>query len=452
MIPYYDDGQVQLYHGDVRAVLRALPGGSAQCVVTSPPYWALRDYGIEPSVWGGAEACAHEWADSTRQAERYTGKRKWQHIAAEAMAAGVNVRDVDPNAWGHPQKSDTSICTICGAWRGALGLEPTPALFIAHTVEVFREVYRVLRDDGVLWLNIGDSYASGGGSHGGASGLRPERNDLGERAAAADTGFRGSRSRGGRAASPIHADPAATAYEGPNRYPLAGIHAKELIGIPWMLAFAMRDAGWRLRQEVIWHKPNPMPESVTDRCTKAHEHVFLFSKGQRYYWDQDAIREPLLGGARDQAPARKARAHEGQSSHPNAERNGIRPYRSGNGFAGRQGGSERCGPLDGGRGSEEPWEDDGTGRNARSVWTIPTAPYSGAHFATFPPALPERCILAATRPGDTVLDPFVGSGTTAMVARRLGRRAIGVDRSEEYLREHAVKRVGEQLALIGGVE
>lgn len=234
---------------------------------------------------------------------------------------------------------------------GQLGLEQTTEQYIANMVEVFRNVRDVLADDGTLWLNIGDSYAGSWGNQG-----RKET--------------RGTQ-------RPINGEMMQKVNDG--RYPTTGSNTgsldktpgcknKDLIGIPWMLAFALRADGWYLRQDIIWHKPNPMPESIGDRCTKAHEYLFLLSKSPRYRYDTEAVKEAAEKGT----------------------------------------------------------------RNRRSVWTINTAPYKGAHFATFPPALIEPCILAGSRPGDIVLDPFMGSGTTAAVSLELGRKYLGCELNPEY--------------------
>ena len=248
---------------------------------------------------------------------------------------------------------------------GQIGLENTPDEYIAAMVDVFRHVRDVLADDGTLWLNIGDSYASGGrtwrapNNNGMRSGANSERID-----------FRPQ-------------DP-------------EGIKPKDLLGIPWMLAFALRADGWYLRQDIIWHKPNPMPESVKDRCTKAHEYVFLLSKSERYLFDSEAMREDAVKGA-----------------------------------AGSSFNTGKTATHQMGRSSDKERVDDGK-RNRRSVWTIATRPYKGAHFATFPPALIEPCILAGSRPGDIILDPFMGSGTTAAVSIRHGRQYIGCEINPEY--------------------
>jgi DNA modification methylase len=283
----------EILFGDCREIMRrwAEQGVKAQMCVTSPPYYGLRDYGVD----------------------------------------------------------------------GQLGLEQTPDEYVQNMVEVFRCVRDVLADDGTLWLNIGDSYASGGRK------TRDSDDKLEQR---------------GMDVRP--ADP-------------AGIKPKDLIGIPWLLAFALRADGWYLRQDIIWHKPNPMPESVRDRCTKAHEYVFLLSNGPRYFFDWEAMREPAVKGA-----------------------------------AGSLFNTGKTAEHQLGRSSDKERADDGK-RNRRSVWTVATRPYKGAHFATFPPALIEPCILAGSRPGDIVLDPFMGSGTTAAVALQYGRQYLGCELNPEYL-------------------
>jgi DNA modification methylase len=253
---------------------------------------------------------------------------------------------------------------------GQIGLEDTPDAYVARLVEVFREVRRVLRQDGTLWLNLGDSYSGSGkgGNPGNSLHIKQKTNagSLSVRAIKRDS-----------------------------------MKRKDLIGIPWRVALALQADGWYLRQDIIWHKPNPMPESVTDRCTKAHEYVFLLSKSPRYFFDADAISEPAVepGGNGNKKPyqvsgqRRGDNANLGQNVH-------------------------KIGPRD--------------TRNRRSVWTIATKAFSEAHFATFPPELPKICIKAGSRPGDMVLDPFGGAGTSGLVADRLGRRAILIELNREY--------------------
>jgi DNA modification methylase len=267
---------------------------------------------------------------------------------------------------------------------GQIGLEDSPDAFVERLVEVFREVMRVLRDDGTLWLNLGDSYNT---------------------AQAGNKQPTGISQKGGR-------------WDGGAVKHGRGLHAslkpKDLCGIPWRVAFALQADGWYLRSDIIWHKPNPMPESVTDRPTKSHEYVFLLSKSPRYYYDAEAVKEASLNlGITD---IRFGDNKYGDSDDPK------HATKSGNKY------------VDSGK------------RNARSVWTITTKPYAEAHFATFPTELPERCIKAGSRPGDTVLDPFMGSGTTAWVARHLGRQAVGCELNAEYL-DIAARRLQQQSLL-----
>ena len=261
--------------------------------------------------------------------------------------------------------------------EGQIGLEQTPEQYISAMVEVFRCVRDVLADDGTLWLNIGDSYAAG--KCGRADQDRNTRNLDGRNIAnATDTG------------TPLY---------GQRKTP-EGLKSKDLIGIPWMLAFALRADGWYLRQDIIWHKPNPMPESVTDRCTKAHEYIFLLSKSEKYFFDNEAIKEDSKSKSEG---IRFGGAKYGDSDDPK------HATKSGN------------------------VSSEYTKANKRSVWTVTTKPFSGAHFATFPPDLIEPCILAGSALGDTVLDPFGGSGTTAMVANQLGRNAVLCELNPQYI-------------------
>jgi site-specific DNA-methyltransferase (adenine-specific) len=281
--------RVLMLQGDVREQLARIPAGSVQTCVTSPPYFGLRDYGVE----------------------------------------------------------------------GQIGVEPTPEEFTAALVDVFREVRRTLKDDGTLWVNLGDTY-----SRGDRGSVPPQRGAAASKNEDKKYGFTSAAGRMGG-------------------HPT--IKQKDLIGIPWMVAFALRNDGWYLRQDIVWHKPNPMPESITDRCTKAHEYLFLFAKSERYLYDAEAIKERVVGG-----------------------------------------GDER--------------------RNKRSVWSVATTPFKGAHFATFPPALIEPCILAGSRPGDVVLDPFGGAGTTALVASQHGRRSVYIELNPEYVALARARLAGEPAA------
>jgi DNA modification methylase len=323
MTAYYEHDGVTLWQGDCRTILGTLPDESVQCVVTSPPYFGLRDYGA----------------------------------------------------------------------AGQIGLEQTPAAYVAEMVAVFREVRRVLREDGTLWLNLGDSYAgSGKGGDGSYADERP-----GWSLTPGKRMVRGS-GRWGGGDTPVH-----------------DLAAKQLIGIPWRVAFALQEDGWYLRSDIIWHKPNPMPESVTDRPTRSHEYIFLLTKSARYYYDAAAIAEPLS----------------------------VPLHAPGNRFDKAM----VAGPND--RGGHSQWERDMTqtwgsasGRNKRDVWTVATQPYAAAHFATFPPKLIEPCILAGAPAGGVVLDPFAGAGTTLLVAKKHGRQSIGIELNAAYCRL-IVDRLGQ---------
>lgn len=291
---------------------------------------------------------------------------------------------------------------------GQLGLEATPAEFVENMVEVFRLVRKVLADDGVLWLNLGDSYAN-------------------------DAKWGGS--TGGKHVQALHGD------SGIGRGKKAtGMRPKNLLGVPWRVALALQEDGWNLRQDIIWHKPNPMPESVTDRCTKAHEYLFLLSKSERYYWNAEAMKEPATGALPGNQTHKHTAEYEESGDEKHRTKAGLVDYakrqRSKRDSFKRED-SKRAEVIPGQTvGTHRPDRDesewDTATRNRRSVWTVATVPYSGAHFATFPPALIEPCILAGSRPGDIVLDPFFGSGTTGQVSQALGRQWIGCELNQAY--------------------
>ena len=286
----------QILVGDCIDMMRTLPDQSVQTCVTSPPYFGLRDYGVD----------------------------------------------------------------------GQIGLEQTPAEFIARLVGVFREVRRVLRDDGTLWLNLGDSYAAN---------RKPQPSPTNTRNKSGHVG--------GQVVSP-------------------GLKPKDLIGIPWLAAFALQSDGWYLRQDIIWQKPNCMPSSVTDRCTSSHEHIFLLAKSERYYFDNKAIQEDAISD------------HQSGNGFKRPER---LSYQNADGTA---------------RGNDAQWTGIGGPRNKRDVWSVPVRPFSGAHFATFPPDLIRPCVLAGAPRGGVVLDPFGGAGTTAVVAMQEGRKSILCELNPEY--------------------
>ena len=278
---------------------------------------------------------------------------------------------------------------------GQLGLEETPDEYIKAMVEVFRCVWDVLEDDGTLWLNIGDSYCNSNGF----ARASPEYQ------------------REGRNNMPANDRKLDKLHE-------AGLKTKDLIGIPWMLAFALRSDGWYLRQDIIWHKPNPMPESVQDRCTKAHEYIFLLSKSQKYYYDNDAIKEQMSEDSKARLTRGVSEVHKNVNGAP-----GQTPHSMNQ-------------PRKNGENMESP-----DNRNKRSVWTVTTKPYAGAHFAVFPSDLIEPCILAGAPVGGIVLDPFMGSGTTAQVAQNLGRKYIGCELNPAYMGLQNIRTAQQSLVL-----
>lgn len=374
-----------------------------QCVVTSPPYFGLRKYSQEGSscnaVFGGDVDCRHKWIEEARfkPGRGASGRQSGLGAPREAGASQLGYGDATGRA-----------CAKCGAWRGELGHEPTPQLYIGHLVSIFREVRRVLRPDGVCFVVMGDSYAGGHVVSGGrlqhrAGAHRPE-----------------------------------STFMAPRMTKVQGFKSKDLIGIPWMLAFAMRDDGWWLRQDNVWAKPNPMPENVRDRTIRSHEYVFHFAKSARYYYDTDAVSEPWAGDTSRrlsqpdldaQMGGYKAEAYE--ADFPGKKQRDRRP-------------ADILRAMRNGR--------KGT-KNLRSVWRVNTEAWPGAHFATFPRKIARRCVLGGSRQGDVVLDPFCGTGTTVEVAWSLKRVGIGIDLVESYCRDHAVKRFrrgyaqGRQMAL-----
>lgn len=293
--------------------------------------------------------------------------------------------------------------------EGQLGLEDTPEQYVAKMVEVFSLVFQLLHDDGTLWLNLGDSYAGGG--RGGGSLDCKQRTNVG------------------------------SLIKAPKWSEASGLKAKDLVGIPWLVAFALRAAGWYLRMDIIWSKPNPMPESVTDRPTKAHEYIFLMSKSKHYYYNHEAIKEPGVWDIDGTGTlARKDRARTDQKSAPTEMKNGIRGsvFKDAKKFEGKHSDKQRGHPRRH-AGFNDRWDvmdkqEQCSGmRNKRSVWEVVPFNYKEAHFATYPPKLIEPCILAGSRPGDIILDPFSGSGTTGMVAYQHGREYIGIELNPEYI-------------------
>ncbi len=355
---------IEVLEGDCRAVMATMPEASVDCIVTSPPYFGLRDYGIPASVW----------ADG---------------------------------------------------WTGCLGLEPSPDMFVAHMVEVFAAAWRVLKPQGTLWLNMGDSYATKGGpGWQGKNGIRADRR------------FTGTRNT--------------VAMREQSRTAFDGYKPKDLMGVPWMLAFALRADGWWLRQEIIWHKPNPMPESIKDRCTKAHEHLFLLAKSELYFYDADAIAEPVSENtharyaANGGAPPTGAAWGVGDEPRTAVELSAMKTQK------GRKRAKAGSG-IKNNESFDKAMKDVVTIRNKRSVWSVVSEPFSGAHFATFPPKLIEPCILAGCPENGTVLDPFGGAGTTGLVADRNHRNAVLIEIGPQYA-EMARARIRNESPLFAEIK
>ncbi len=448
MKPYYEDNHNTLYNGDCRQMTE-LPDESVQCVVTSPPYWGLRKYsGVPDLVWGGKDDCKHRW-------DSY-----------EATLLHENRQGLDGSSIGNTERrrgkhgydvGQASFCSLCGAWKGSYGLEPTPEMYIEHTVEILREIKRVLRKDGVVFWNIGDSYSTGMFTRQGRERNVPQRPTVWKEAS-----YVGK----------TQDDTVVASHQWIGGLPLK---PKDLCLIPFRVAIAAQTDGWWVRSDIIWSKPNPMPESVTDRPTNSHEHILMLTKSKNYYWDADAVRE---------SPKPE---YAGQSVSVAPEREGSLRHDGGRSFN-----------LDGLK-----------GRNIRSVWEFPTQPYPEAHFAVFPEKLPEICIKAATpevgccskcgapwervtedhreyqaknvggksqlggleqgkrfkdrynvnpetigwqptckcnadKVPSLVLDPFAGAGTVGWVAKKLNRRCVMYELSGEYCRL-IVKRNRQQV-------
>jgi DNA modification methylase len=347
-----------------RSDARHLPlaDNTVQCVVTSPPYWGLRKYaGEQELVWEGSRGCGHEWAGinmAFHKGQVPDGKWKNQTSVSEAGNAMSNT------------------CSLCGAWRGAYGLEPTIEMYVQHSILILKEIRRVLKPDGVCFWNIGDSYSS-------QPGQRKTTDKAGKK----------QETNAGASTTPSRCDP--------------GLKSKDLCLIPARIALAAQADGWWVRSDIIWSKPNPMPESVRDRPTDAYEHILMLTKSARYYWNAEAVKEERQGNTHSRGTKRT----------PPIEKAGI--------------GHERwCEYMT--------RDDEIVSRNLRNVWTFATQPYKGAHFATFPAELVIRCLEAAARPGDLVLDPFAGSGTVGLVAFNMGRRFVLCDLAYQDLQRERV--------------
>lgn len=396
---------LSVIQGHALQKLREMPSGSVQCCVTSPPYWMMRDYQLEPLIWGGVLGCAHEFVSAGKRsahADRSTGGEKDNHgngKYTDRIARGAQPAKVARGA----ALQFGEFCRVCDAWRGSLGLEPTVDLYIEHLVQIFREVRRVLRRDGTLWLNMGDTFTKG-------------RIRIGDKI----------------------------------------IGRKNLLGMPWRLAIALQEDGWYLRRDHIWEKPAVSPESAPDRCTTSHEYLFLLSKSDRYYYDRDAIKEPTTGNAHARGNGVGPKAMppvggwaRGSSAHTAVAHNTPRG----------DGGRQKLALV---RGKQNPSFQAAVvriveSRNRRSVWRISSQPFKGAHFATFPTGLVEPCLLAGSAEfccsrceksywkglpacrcdagaiECVVMDCFAGTGTVGKVALALGRRAILIEINPEYV-------------------
>ena len=364
----------QLLQGDCRQMLASLPDASVQCCITSPPYYGLRDY--QTGTWQGGDAgCDH--IDNVAEAER---QRNRKGLACNATEIDGALRSENV------QNEIDKICDKCGARRidSQLGLEQTPDEYVVNMVGVFREVWRVLRDDGTLWLNLGDSYAGSGPS--GAS----YQSETTKRREGMDTdgAFRISKTLGQRGLT----------YAEKKPIPPPGLKPKDLVGIPWRVAFALQADGWYLRQDIVWSKPNPMPESVTDRCTKSHEYIFLMTKSAKYYYDNQAIMEPAAyAGGKDTVFKGSDKYANGFVPNTSAKTIAVMGHeRWPNSLHTGKTGEKHSGYKNPDGSLRTNVKDGVPARNKRSVWVCTTKPYKGAHFATFPPDLITPCVLAGT--------------------------------------------------------
>ena len=359
-----------IYNVDCLKGLKRLPNNSIDCCVTSPPYYGLRDYGT--ATWeGGNPECKHYvMGDGGKSGEKQKTNRGSLRIAKK-------------------------VCPKCGAKRidNQIGLEETPEKYIKRLVKVFMEVYRVLKPTGTLWLNIGDSYWGGKGYSGSSAGI-----------------YQYERRKAGKTITPEYSNFGGKGTIRPTDKKHEYIKPKDLIGIPWMLAFALRKAGWYLRQDIIWHKPNPMPESVKDRCTKSHEYIFLLSKSAKYYYDYEAILESAAYDGRKDTIFKGSDKYSDNLTGLNIQT-----------FAAK--GHERWITING-----------EYKRNKRDVWSVCSKSEKESHFAVFPDTLIVDCIKAGCPENGIVLDPFMGSGTTAVVARKFNRNYIGFELNPKYIK------------------
>jgi DNA modification methylase len=366
--------EIDILNGDCIEMMKTLPDNCVDTCVTSPPYWGLRDYGGDGKVWGAPECyergegdTSHEWEGYTRPSENTRNNNNSLQLKS---------------AYWNPQEQ--AFCKHCDSWFGQLGLEPTIDQYVKNMVEVFSHVRRILKPEGTLWLNLGDSYCAG-----------QRKNGVKDNA-------------GGDRGLPTNRRNQAS----------GSLKNKDLVGVPWRVAFALQEAGWWLRQDIIWAKPNCMPESVKDRCTKNHEYMFLFAKSEKYYFDNEAIKENTVKKPDKRVSAFTYADNEDWAKDKDASR------------------------ISKAKGIAEARTKNYAKRNKRSVWWVGPKPFPEAHFAVFPIELIEPCILAGSPVGGTVFDPFGGSGTTGIAAIKHGRNAILTELSEKYI-EIAEKRISD---------
>jgi DNA modification methylase len=379
--------------GNVIDELRTIESSSVRVCVTSPPYWGKRDYGTEPQIWAGElPICAdHQWGE--------------YFLAAGARSDQSPGERQGKGSIGRSNRQKSAFCGVCGAWKGELGLEPTPELYVKHIVEIFREVRRVLTDDGTLWINLGDTFIGGKGFS-----ATKGKDHQDKRVRDKQSKSEGYQTIGGQKE--------VRPTDDRRMMKLSGLKQKDLVGIPWMVAFALRADGWYLRSEIIWDKIDPMPESVKDRPTVAHETIFLLSKSRRYHYDYRAITEPVSESSK-------------QRYKRKFNQDSDRGY-----LVGPQ---HHLGEFL--ADSDKIKKNIETGRNKRSVWRVrkPSGRKKVKHFAVFPVKLVEPSILAGSERGDTVLDPFCGTGTALLVAMKYGRNALGIELNPKFA-QSAIER------------
>ncbi len=379
MIPYYETESGKIYNGECLDVLKQLPSESVNCAVTSPPYWALRDYGVKGSIWDGEPNCEHQW-DLEEKKNPMDKGGKGQHDEG-GRVGGMGVKRTT-------KLHSSGFCSKCGAWRGSLGLEPTFDLYIKHLCDIFDEVKRVLRKDGTCWVNLGDTYGGVG---------------------------RGKSHNDGRLQG-LH-----NQYKG--GLPEKGTYGtidKCLCQIPSRFSIEMCNRGWILRNTLIWHKPNCMPSSVKDRFTIDFEYLFFFVKNKKYWFETQ--REP-----QKRSSIKRAFAHDNLEKR---KLKGNEPYALSGKAQKKAHEKVKLKFLQG----------EKIERIKRCVWKITTKPFKGAHFAVFPEELIETPIKAGCPENGVVLDMFMGSGTTGLVSHKLNRKWIGIELNKEYC-EIAKKRI-----------